>query len=418
MRVVVTTEYRFHRLADGRTFTNSAFPYSFWQRYLEVFDEVRVVARAEPVEGVLPSFQRVDGPQVTVVAVPYYVGPAHFLRVRRAVARCVVSAVEPEDAVIVRLPSILANGLEPVLVATGRPFGAEVVGDPDQTFASGGVRHPLRPFFRWWFTRALRRQCRSACAVGYVTQSVLQRAYPPSPSAFSTHYSSVELPDSAIVTKPPPLSVGEKRRRRLLLIGSLEQLYKGPDVLIQALRLATAKVDLELRIVGDGKHRGELEELARRLGVSDRVTFLGQIPGGSAVRSELDAADLFVLPSRTEGLPRALVEAMARGLPAIGSEAGGIAELLPARARVPIGDAPALARRIVDVLTNPSLRDELAAENLAKAREYREETLRARRVDLYAHVKAATVAWISRRPAKGTEEQDQLGAEGAFRSRS
>src|ERR1043166_5635017 len=107
-------------------------------------------------------------------------------------------------------------------------------------------------------------------------------------------------------------------------------MYKAPDVLIRAVaQCVAAGFDLTLHVVGDGKHRPELEQLASALGVSDRVIFLGLLPAGAAVRERLDRSDLFVLASRCEGLPRAMVEAMARSLPCIGSTIGGIPELLP-----------------------------------------------------------------------------------------
>lgn len=91
---------------------------------------------------------------------------------------------------------------------------------------------------------------------------------------------------------------------------------------------------------------------AGRLGVADRVTFVGTVPAGAAVRAHLDAADLVVVPSRTEGLPRALIEAMARGLPAVGTTVGGIPELLADVDLVPPTTRPPSPRR--SVVSSPS----------------------------------------------------------------
>ena len=81
-------------------------------------------------------------------------------------------------------------------------------------------------------------------------------------------------------------------------------------------------LDLELTVVGDGRYQAELEARAAQLGLGQRVRFLGRLPAGEAVRAEMKRADVFILPSRQEGLPRAMVEAMALGLPCLGSTVG------------------------------------------------------------------------------------------------
>jgi glycosyltransferase involved in cell wall biosynthesis len=167
----------------------------------------------------------------------------------------------------------------------------------------------------------------------------------------------------------------------------LKQLYKAPDVLIDAVvQCVRAGLNIRLFIVGDGEHRADLEQRATRHGLHERVRFLGAVPAGQAVRAILDSADLFVLPSRQEGLPRAMIEAMARGLPCIGSTVGGFPELLPPDDMVAPGDAAALAGKIHAVLTDPQRRAAMAARNLERARDYQVENLRERRIQLYQQV--------------------------------
>jgi glycosyltransferase involved in cell wall biosynthesis len=122
-----------------------------------------------------------------------------------------------------------------------------------------------------------------------------------------------------------------------------------------------------------------LQARAQGLGIEDRVVFRGHLQFGAAVRHGLDSADLFVLPSRQEGLPRAMLEAMARALPAIGSTAGGIPELLDPENLVPPNDPQALANKLAEVLRDPSRLQQMSAANLAKAREYEETLLEQRR---------------------------------------
>jgi glycosyltransferase involved in cell wall biosynthesis len=151
-----------------------------------------------------------------------------------------------------------------------------------------------------------------------------------------------------------------------------------------------------LAIVGDGRHRRSLESRVRRLGIGDSVVFLGHLPFGPAVRRELDRADLFVLPSRQEGLPRALLEAMARALPAIGSTVGGIPELLAPQDLVPANDPSLLAHKLHEVCRDPSRLLRMSAANLATAREYEETLLEHGRNLFLEQVRAETAQRLCR----------------------
>jgi len=120
-----------------------------------------------------------------------------------------------------------------------------------------------------------------------------------------------------------------ERVRAVLGIGPEEVLFitvarlapvKGVDVLVDAWRLVAAPAP-RLLIVGEGGERPRLEEQVFRAGLSDRIAFLG---ARSDVPDLLHAADAFVLASRNEGMGRVYVEAMAAGLPVVGTDVGGV----------------------------------------------------------------------------------------------
>jgi glycosyltransferase involved in cell wall biosynthesis len=201
------------------------------------------------------------------------------------------------------------------------------------------------------------------------------------------------MPDMAYASAPR-LARTNKSSVTLIMVGTLAQLYKAPDVLIDAFgRCVQNGMDLKLVMVGDGKFRAQLEQQAADLGVADRVWFTGQLPAGKPVRDQLDQADLFVLPSHGEGLPRAMIEAMARALPCIGSDIGGIAELIPPEDRIRSGDAAALAQKIREVVSDPIRMARMSARNLGRAAEYRSDILYRRRREFYSYVKEQTEAW-------------------------
>lgn len=388
--VTVSVEHRFSRTPDGKHWTEAAFAYSFWQRYLMTFDVVRPCARVKHVERPLEGWHRADGPGVVFVDLPYYEGPLQYLAVRRELRGSINNSMAYDGAVIMRLPSQLGTLAYRRLRQQRQPFGAEVVGDPFDVFAKGAVRHPLRAYFRFQFSRMLKMQCREAGAIAYVTGHALQQRYPPGELAFQTNYSSVELPNSAFAERR---EFAKEAPYNLLFIGSLSQPYKAADILIDAICLLVKKVSVHLTIIGDGRFRGQLEAQAARVGVSNMVTFAGQVPSGVAVRNAIDRADLFVLPSRTEGLPRAMIESMARGLPCVGSTSGGISELLEHRDMVPPNDATSLARLLESVLLSPARRRDMSVRGLAVARNYREDVLMRRRKEFYDCVLRQFQSW-------------------------
>lgn len=395
MILVASVEHRFAGTPDGAVWTQTQFARPSWAPCLRVFDGVRVVARVQPVDAPPADWVRADGDAVTFAKIPYYVGPRQYLWRRGAIRRAAAAALGPSDALILRVPSPIGGHLEAEARRRGQPFGVKVVGDPHDVFAPGATTHPLAPLFRWHFARTLRRTCRRAALASYVTRFALQRRYPC--PAGETHFSEVRITDDALAPGPRPRD-DSARRRRLLLVGTLEQLYKAPDVVIDAFAsLVHGGLDLELAFVGDGQHRPMLEQRARDRGVGERVLFLGSRTAGPAVRAELDRADLFVLPSRQEGLPRAMIEAMARGLPCVGSTVGGIPELLASEDLVPPGDAEALARTLRALIANPARMAEASARNLRTAGEYHIERMEAARQAFYEDVRGKTEAWLAAR---------------------
>jgi glycosyltransferase involved in cell wall biosynthesis len=351
MELSYTLEYRFARTPDGGVWTDSMYARPYWDRYLDVFSSVKVIARVREVTAAEPAWQRVDGDRVRVHALPYYIGPWQYMRVRSALAASMELALADSEAILLRIPSELATVAEPILA--GKAYGVVVVGDPKQAFASGWLR-----VFRSRFVNHQLRQCANSRIAVYV-QGGLAKAYP-APNRIIC--SDVELGESWF--EPP---VVKARGRRLVTIASMENEHKGLDVLLRAIR----KLDCALTIVGDGRLRPKYERMAAGM----EVRFTGTL-SAAQVREELDSSDLFVLASRTEGMPRALLEAMARGLPCVGTRVGGIPDVLDEEDLVRPGDAKGLARTLTAVLDDGSRQNRMRQRNQARVLVYREEVLK------------------------------------------
>jgi glycosyltransferase involved in cell wall biosynthesis len=393
MKLILALEHRFIRTPDGSYWSTTLYPRSFWERYLTVFDRMSILARVHDSATKLDSWKRVDGAGVSVVPIPAYIGPWQYLRNFRGVRTAIKQAGLEQSAVLLRVPGMIPSVVLSCLRA-GHPFGVEVVGDPYDSLSKHAVSHPLRPFFRWWFTRNLKRQCKRAACSLYLTEHALQKRYPPAQDRLSVSASESDLNDDAFVANSDNIGLRPGRRFRLIYVGTLEVLYKSPDILVAAFAKAVAQgLDAELAMVGDGRERPGIENLTQKLGVRDRVSFLGQLPGGEAIRRQLDASDLFVLPSRQEGLPKAVIEAMARGLPCISTPVGGIPELLPDLALVQPNDVEALTAKILEFARDPKLRADMAQMNLAAARRYHESILQPKRIPFFERLAALTQGW-------------------------
>ena len=154
--------------------------------------------------------------------------------------------------------------------------------------------------------------------------------------------------EEAAVVQPLPASA-----LRILAVGRLD-VQKGFDVLIEATRrLVAGGVQVEVAIAGEGDQRALLERAAIGL----PVRFLGFVADSTQLWS---GTDVFVLPSRFEGLPFALLEAMMRALPCVASDVGDVAAALgPAGVIVPAGDWVRLADAIADLAADPAGRTDL-----------------------------------------------------------
>jgi glycosyltransferase involved in cell wall biosynthesis len=199
--------------------------------------------------------------------------------------------------------------------------------------------------------RALKRdELRRADAVTAVTGAIVEtlvRDYAIERSRVRVVPNGADLPDEE--TEGP---AAKRWRERYLctpikplwvVAGRLEE-QKGHDLLFEALStILKQNLDFTLVVAGEGSRRSWLEQQALSLRLAPRVQFVGQVED---VGSLLAAADAVLLPSRWEGLPLVLLEAMARGRPIVASSVGGVPDVVQDGVNgtlVPPGDAAALA---------------------------------------------------------------------------
>ncbi|MFD2417333.1 glycosyltransferase [Amycolatopsis pigmentata] len=346
-------------------------------------NQVRVVGRGDP--RALADTVALPG-GVTLVPLPYYVGVGGLMRRLVPLVVAVARAVATADTIILRVPGVMGSIAAAVCRVLRREYAVEVIGDPADVLRAGvlgSVGRRLAPLAE----AQMRWLVRHAGASLYVTNRTLQRRYPRRPGTPSIGLSNVLL-------RPGTLAAQSRAWRpapfRVVTIGSQENHYKGHDVLLRAVReLVDSGLDLSATIIGGGRVHGELIELAHAMGLAERVRFTGVVDDRAAIRRLLDSASLFALPSRTEGMPRALIEAMARALPAVGSRIGGIPELLSPSCLVPVDDHRALAAAMARLLTDQQAWEEQSRDNLKLAQTFEQSLLEGKFSAWLAQVPAA-----------------------------
>lgn len=221
----------------------------------------------------------------------------------------------------------------------------------------------------WIYERLQRRAFRRFDAVVAVSRPLARDLERTGVPAARVHI----VPNAWPANDPPPLPREQARaqlavpdgRFHLGWVGRLTP-EKGADVLLAALARLT-DLPVVASVVGDGRGRPALEQLAARLGLGDRVRWLGNVVEAARLFA---AFDVFALSSRTEGTPIVLFEAMAACTPIVASAVGGVPDVVsPAEALLVTADDPAaLAQAIRSVHADPAAaahRARLANERLA-----------------------------------------------------
>ena len=193
------------------------------------------------------------------------------------------------------------------------------------------------------------------------------------------------VPEEKLFFIPNPVNfstsfaLGEKRRKKILVVGRLVE-QKGIDILIRAFSLIRDNlIDWHLEIIGDGKLSSELYQLARQNKILPNTSFKGYQSNISPFYHE---ASIFVLPSRYEGMPNVLLEAMSYGLPVIVSDASpGLLDLVQDGQNgyiFPSEDFKALAEKILALASDERARFQMGRASRIVASKFSIENVMAK----------------------------------------
>jgi glycosyltransferase involved in cell wall biosynthesis len=370
--LLIVLDDGFVRSGEG-TYTAGPMGYEFWAEAREVFGRVTVVSPVIASGSGSNGFARVDGPGVECgrQARPRLgcLRPAGLAELARLEKRA--------DAVLMHTPGLQASLVYPLLRARRKRFGVVFRGEQvmlPEYWRSRGL--PAGSLFAPMFRSLATRHLRDARVAIFVSESLRRRygnGFDDKAVVVSDARIGPEwfLPARQFAQAPRPL--------RMVSVGNFDRAKDHATLLAACARLRGMGVDSwRLHLVGTGRLKDDLRRQAAELYINDRVAFHGHVPHGPALLSLVSSVDLFVLSSLTEGMPRALLEAAAAGLPIVATEVGGIPEVIGPALTVPSCQPGLLAEKIAELARSPERLSQAATACRAAAESFRPDYLKAR----------------------------------------
>lgn len=394
MKLLVIQEQHFVRMPNGEVWVDEQSDSKFWERYLDVFEEVAVCARFEHYEGYnIEKLMLSDHENVSFVELPNTRGVGALIKKMPQMIKIMRMAMNECDRIIFRAPSPISMIAYPLARLSGKPFATEIMNNPYTHFSPEAMHNFYQPLLRKVIVGQTKSLCKHANGVSYVTECILQELYPSTARIKGESNVYFEGSYSTIRMEKESYSFdywSEERPERITLIhiGKMQDNRKGQDIFIKTISILRQKGYLvDGILVGDGVMRKDFEELGEKLGISEYLDFVGWKTGFDAVRNELKRAQIAVFPSMGEGLPRSVIEGMAQGLLCFGSKVDGICELLDENCLVPEFTPECFAEYIERYIVDWKLVNQEREYQFAVSKRYETSILEVRRSDFYKKLK-------------------------------
>lgn len=375
---------------NGKYYAKNKERYDLFQRYLRVFDSIRLAVRCVDVNEEEKAGIELNDPRIEICHISHFSGPIQYAKSYFKIADQIKSVTEGCDAAIIRIPSTIGQRVAHKVMKSGIPYAVEIVYD-----ATDGAANS-KNFFERFLWRNIDKDMlaitHKADGVSCVTERFLQRHYfSKKENAFVSNYSSLAL------NKTFYTSAREFPRKEIMTIVHVANQVdfntrKGHIQLVDMLKILINRGTLaKIIFVGSDYHNGiaQLGLYAKKQGVSEYISFTGRV-AREELSDILEKADLFVFPTAAEGLPRVVIEAMAKGLPCVISNVSGNPELVAEDMLVDYMDVKSFADKTELLIKSPEKYVSVSEENFQKSKQYEASVLEQRRDAFYLKLKALT----------------------------
>lgn len=372
--VLFAHDHVFYKTITENYYSNGGLSYEVLKRYIEVFGEVKVIARTKIIDENFEKLSLASGEKVHIIGIENFKNIRNFYKIFYAKKK-IEEEVKKSKYLIARLPSSIGMIAIEYAKKHNIPYMIEVVGCPFDALKNygsmlGKVLAPIEAF-------RMKKELRLASDVIYITKEFLQKRYPTNGRIeICPNVNLVEAPKKVLKKRLLKINkISENEVIKIGLIGSLDVAYKGHKTLIKAIELLKKEnINLEVEFLGKGNSK-TWKELAIKLKVSDNVKFIGSLPSGECVYEWIDTLDICVQPSLAEAQGRSIIEAMSRGCPVIATKVGGIVELIDSNYLIEKGNFEELAFKIKALVGNREKMKIQAEKNFSEAKFYLKESI-------------------------------------------
>lgn len=378
MKALIATDFRLYEI-DGKLFLNDT-TYTTVERYKNIFGKVILCTR------VIRNAQVSSKLKDATLLIDSYIAIDNFIHVLLGKYDSLIRKyITSADIIIARVPSIIAYRVSRIAHQCEKPVLALAMGCAWDVYWNHSLAGKIIAPYMYW---EMRRTLKNSDYALYVTSEFLQKRYPCC-CKINMGISDVRINkiDKDIIDRRI-LKIQERYTDSDILLmttGDVSSKIKGQKFAIEAIKmLKDDGIIVNYVLVGEGDKK-YLTNIADKLGVKNQLIFTGRLNYGEVIEM-LDKADIYIQPSLSEGLPRAVVEAMSRGCPVIASSVGGNPELIDSRYLVSAKSAKDIYIKLKDILhTNQMINQ--AYSNFERAKQFENEFLSKKRNNFFDLIK-------------------------------
>lgn len=309
-----------------KNYYGTALNDEMFKRYDCISDDVTIAVRVNDIKNnTKDKYLKITKEKYKIIECPNISSIKGILFYRRKSRQVLEKQIQKNDFIIARLPSFIGNLAIAIAKKYNKPYLIEMVGCPWDSLWNHSLKGKIIAPYMYYKTK---KNVKNAKYVLYVTEKFLQKRYPTNGKNISC--SNVIIDETKDIVLERKLRRIENLNCRKILIATTAAVnvkYKGQQYVIKAIsKLKDEGFNIQYYPIGGGDNT-YLKNMAKKYNVLENVKFLGPL-AHDKVFDILDKVDVYIQPSKQEGLPRALIEAMSRGCLCIGANAGGTPELL------------------------------------------------------------------------------------------